>query len=59
MLTTARHKDVYIDGVRVVFKRVRPSLMYGFSKVDGAMVADPEKAIVDMLYLGMSNYSMM
>ena len=53
VLSTARHKDVYIDGVRVVFKRVRPSLMYGFSKVDGAMVADPEKAIVDMLYLGM------
>ena len=27
--------------------------MYGYSKVDGAMVADPEKALVDMFYLGM------
>ena len=26
--------------------------MYGYAKVDDAFVADPEKAVVDMLYLG-------
>jgi hypothetical protein len=36
----------------VEFVKVRPSLMYGYKKIDGAMMAEPEKAIVDMLYLG-------
>ena len=26
--------------------------MYGYARVDDAFVADPEKAVVDMLYLG-------
>jgi len=26
--------------------------MYGYAKIDDAFVADPEKAVVDMLYLG-------
>ncbi|MCW6161549.1 MAG: hypothetical protein LVQ97_05175 [Candidatus Micrarchaeales archaeon] len=52
VLSSKRHGSIGIDGTRVEFVKVRPSLMYGYKKVDGAMVAEPEKAIVDMLYLG-------
>ena len=52
VLSTARHKDVYLGEVKVVFIKVKPRLMYGYAKADGAMVADPEKAVLDMLYLG-------
>ena len=53
VLATERHRDVYIGEVKVVFKRIKPSMMYGYSKADGAMVAEPEKAVLDMLCLGM------
>ena len=52
VLSSRRRSSIYIGEVKVEFIKVRPSLMYGYKKVDGAMVAEPEKAIVDMLYLG-------
>jgi predicted transcriptional regulator of viral defense system len=52
VLSSRRHRNIGISDTKVEFIKVRPSLMYGYKKVDGAMVADPEKAIIDMLYLG-------
>jgi predicted transcriptional regulator of viral defense system len=52
VLSSKRHGGISIDETKVEFIKVKPSLMYGYKKVDGAMVAEPEKAIVDMLYLG-------
>jgi predicted transcriptional regulator of viral defense system len=40
-----------LNGYVVEFSKARKGLMYGYRKVDGAFVADPEKAVVDMLYL--------
>lgn len=40
-----------LNGFEVDFKKVKKSLMYGYRKVDGAFVADPEKAVIDMIYL--------
>ncbi|MGC8568208.1 MAG: type IV toxin-antitoxin system AbiEi family antitoxin domain-containing protein [Candidatus Micrarchaeia archaeon] len=52
VLSPVRRNAVYIDEVKIEFIKVKPSLMYGYAKADGAMVAEPEKAIIDMLYLG-------
>ena len=52
VLSSKRHGSMSIDGIAVEFIKVKPSLMYGYGKIEGAMVAEPEKAIVDMLYLG-------
>ena len=52
VLSPKRHSSISIDGTRIEFVKVKPSLMFGYKKIDGAMVAEPEKAIVDMLYLG-------
>ena len=52
VLSSKRHGSINIGGVRVEFVKVKQSLMYGYKKVDGAMMAEPEKAIIDMLYLG-------
>ncbi len=47
-----QHKRVYdLNGYTVEFSRVKKGLMYGYRKVDGAFVADPEKAVIDMFYL--------
>ena len=52
VLSPKRHNSISIDGTRIEFVKVKPSLMYSYKKIDGAMIAEPEKAIVDMLYLG-------
>jgi predicted transcriptional regulator of viral defense system len=40
-----------LNGFEVNFKKIKKPLMYGYRKVDGAFVADPEKAVIDMIYL--------
>jgi predicted transcriptional regulator of viral defense system len=54
VVSAKRHKRV-VDGpggYEVEFRKIREELMYGYRKVDDAFVADPEKAVIDMLYLG-------
>ena len=52
VISKKQHKGIELNGTRIEFLKVKPSLMYGYAKVDDAFVADPEKAVVDMLYLG-------
>lgn len=54
VVATRQHKPIgNLNGYVVEFSRVKKELMYGYRRVDGIFVADPEKAIVDMLYLNM------
>jgi predicted transcriptional regulator of viral defense system len=47
-----QHKAVEdLNGYVVEFSKIKKELMYGYRKIDGAFVADPEKAVIDMLYL--------
>lgn len=39
-----------LDGHRFVYRRVRPHLFFGFRPEDGISIADPEKAVIDLLY---------
>ena len=49
---TRRHKAIgNLNGYIVEFSKVKKELMYGYRKVDDVFVADPEKAVIDMLYL--------
>ena len=51
IVTTKRHAPIAdINGYRVEFRNVKKGMMFGYRKVDGAFVADPEKAIIDMIY---------
>jgi len=52
VVSKKQHKGIEVNGTRIEFLKIKPSLMYGYAKVDDAFVADPEKAVVDMLYLG-------
>jgi len=56
VVTTKRHKPIGdINGYRVEFKNIKKEMMFGYRKIDGAFVADPEKAIIDMVYLNLFN----
>lgn len=52
MVSYKRHRPVpYLNGYEVEFVTVKKGMFYGYEKNDGAMVATPEKAVIDMLYL--------
>lgn len=52
LVSYKRHRPLpNIDGYRLEFIAVKKSMFYGYEKSDGAMVAAPEKAVLDMLYL--------
>lgn len=54
VVTTKRHGPIEdADGYRIEFKNVKREMMFGYRKIDGAFVADPEKAVIDMVYLGL------
>ena len=44
-------KPVEFHGALIVFIKLRKTAIFGFRRFDGAFVAEPEKAIVDGLYL--------
>lgn len=51
VMTSVQHKIVEVEGYSIRFVRLNQSRLFGYSKVDGSMVADLEKGIVDSLYL--------
>lgn len=54
VVTTKRHRPIDdLNGYRVEFRNVKKERMFGYRKTDGAFVADPEKAVIDMIYLNL------
>lgn len=51
VITTARHGDMAFRGYRMHFIKVGKRLLFGFGPVNGAIIANPEKAFIDSLYL--------
>ena len=52
VISTRQHRSIGdLNGYAIEFSKVKKRLMYGYKRVGGAFVADPEKAAVDMLYL--------
>jgi len=48
---TRQKKPVVFSGMRITFSKLKPRAMFGFKRVEHAFVAEPEKAVVDSLYL--------
>ncbi len=52
IVSSKRHATINdLNGYRVKFIKIRKDLMYGYSRIDNAFVADPEKIVVDSFYL--------
>ena len=51
VMSSYQHPSIYFDGYRIRFIRMARERMFGFSRIDGVMIADPEKAIIDSIYL--------
>ena len=53
VVTGKRHRKIQnAYGITIEFKTVKKILLYGYRRIGGVVIADPEKAVVDALYLG-------
>ncbi len=50
-VTTKRKKKSQLDGKQYGYYHLSPKLFWGFEKKEGALIALPEKALLDSLYL--------
>lgn len=51
-LATTRHsKRLRLGGVTCAYSRLKPKLFFGFNLLNGIYIAEPEKALLDTLYL--------
>lgn len=52
IVSPAQHRPIPdLNGFEVRFMKIQRRMLYGYGKVDDVFVADPEKAVIDMLYL--------
>jgi predicted transcriptional regulator of viral defense system len=49
--TPKKTVDKQVDGQLLTYSHLSPSLYWGYSKHDNVLVAEPEKALLDQLYL--------
>lgn len=51
VIASVQHKPLGLLGYTIVFSKLPRERMFGYGKDEGAMIAEPEKAIVDSLYM--------
>ncbi len=51
VMSATQHRSIDIEGFRIEFIKLKKSRLFGYKRVDGAFVADLEKAIIDSLYM--------
>lgn len=49
--TSRRSKKVVLDDQEIEYRRLKPELFFGYKLVKGLPIAEPEKALLDELYL--------
>jgi hypothetical protein len=49
--TTRRSKRMTIDGREAEFRQIKKALFFGYRLEGGLLVAEPEKALLDELYM--------
>ncbi len=53
VMAPVQHKSVELEGYKIRFIKMDQRRLFGYSMLDGAMVADLEKGIVDSLYMNL------
>lgn len=51
-LATTRHsKKIILKDIECDYSKLKPELFFGFNLIGGTYIAEPEKAVLDLLYL--------
>lgn len=56
LATNKRRKNIEIHNQSIVYRHIRNDLFWGFIKKDDYLIAEPEKAFLDLAYLSLNGY---
>ncbi len=57
LATTNRSKRMAIKDKSIIYRHIQPDLFWGFEKSGSYLIADPEKALLDLIYLSLRGYA--
>ncbi|MEK9153755.1 MAG: hypothetical protein AAB723_04120 [Patescibacteria group bacterium] len=57
MATSNRSKQLIMESRNIIYHHIKRDLFWGYKLVDGALLADEEKSLLDLLYLSMHGYA--
>lgn len=55
--TGKQRKHISVGEREIVYRHLKPEMLFGYRKVGRAMEAEPEKALIDLAYLSMNGYA--
>jgi predicted transcriptional regulator of viral defense system len=56
LATDKRAKEFNIQGQIITYRHIKPDLLWGYKKVENYLLAEPEKAFLDLAYLSLNGY---
>lgn len=57
LATTKRAKQINIQNSNLIYRHINPELFFGYILKDGRLIAEPEKAFLDLAYLSLNGYA--
>lgn len=57
LATTERTKKLEMPQVDILYHHLKSQLYWGFIQMDGTLIAEPEKAFLDLAYLSLNGYA--
>lgn len=57
LATTNRSKKINMPENTIIYRHIQPKLFWGYSKEDNILIAEPEKAFLDLAYLSLNGYA--
>lgn len=57
LATTKRARQVELDNAIINYRHIQPGLFWGYTSRDGYLIAEPEKAFLDLAYLSLNGYA--
>jgi predicted transcriptional regulator of viral defense system len=57
LVTTNRKKELRLENRSLIYQHIKPELFRGYVQEDGFLIAEPEKAFLDLAYLSLNGYA--
>ena len=57
LATIKRKKEIKILEKSLIYRHIKPDLFWGYKKVENFLIAEPEKAFLDLAYLSLNGYA--
>ena len=56
LATTRQTKKISVPARVIIYRHVKPELFWGYKNENGCLIAEPEKAFLDLAYLSLNGY---